>query len=551
MLGSSFLRSRAEAPRASNLRSFAEAQRPSPVWCAAALWVWILPVLSMACGGDSDGAAQQALDAQAAAPASRSAMDAMVRRGNYLLDASVAPSDAMSARPAKDSAMSAPEPEPEAEVEPDASVALGESMGARDSAYLFDQSALHTFELFLRNADLAKLDADPTAEVYVPGQLVFQGGLIPNVGIRYKGSTGSFLGCVSGGIFPPSGEKTCVKLGIKVKLDFGAKKTRFFGQKKVQFHAMNLDRSLLRERLGYSLFNAVGVHAPRTAHVRLLINGRLVGVFLLVEVIDDVFMKDRFEDQGAGNLYKEVWPVDDDAPRYLAALEETGTKPASAAKFASFGRELAAADEKALPAVAARWLDLDYMARYLAVDRAIRHDDGPYHWYCGASLTGEPWHMQRNYAGEPCGNHNYFWYEEARRNKLWLIPWDLDLSLPVGSGLAQITSRWDDLSVDCTELLPGGLSQQMPIACDPLQRAFALALRERVRENMRELINGPLSDQALDATLSPWIAQLAPAVEEARLAHDSEQDITTWSAQVDSLRSALSDLREAAAASLL
>jgi len=30
--------------------------------------------------------------------------------------------------------------------------------------------------------------------------------------------------------------------------------------------------------------------------------------------------------------------------------------------------------------------------------------------------------MQRNYAGQPCGNHNYFWYEEARRNKLWLIP---------------------------------------------------------------------------------------------------------------------------------
>ena len=212
--------------------------------------VWLFSVLSMACSGDGDGPAQQALDAQAAWPAARSSMDAMVPRGAHLLDAGVASFDSMSARPVGDGAVSPAEAQAEEqpEVEPDASVALGQSMGARDSAYLFEQSELRTFELFLHNKDLAKLDADPTAEVYVPGQLVFQGGLIPDVGIRYKGSAGSFLGCVSGGFFPPSGEKTCVKLGIKVKLDFGSKKTRFFGQKKVQFHAMNLDRSLLRER---------------------------------------------------------------------------------------------------------------------------------------------------------------------------------------------------------------------------------------------------------------------------------------------------------------
>ena len=223
----------------------------------------------------------------------------------------------------------------------------------------------------------------------------------------------------------------------------------------------------------------------------------------------------------------------------------------SANKIAASGASLPSADDKTLPVVAARWLDLDYMARYVAVDRAIRHDDGPYHWYCGSSFASESWHMQRAYAGESCGNHNYFWYEEAQRDKLWIIPWDLDLSIPVGGGLAQISSRWDDLSVDCTELLPGGLSSQMPIACDPLQRSFALGLRDRVREQLQRLVAGPLSEQALEATLAPWIAQLAPAVEEAHLAHDSEQDAATWSDQVDSLRSALRDLREAAAASLL
>jgi hypothetical protein len=493
------------------------------------------------------------LDAAAAQPAVPQSIDASVRA--HPLDAGLSRAPARvdtipidSSAPGQPPADAGALPEDLAEVEPDASSALGATMATRDSAYLFEPSQLRTFELFLHHADLATLDADPTAEKYVPGQLVFEGGLIPNVGIRYKGSTGAFLGCVSGGLFPPSGAKTCVKLGIKVKLDFGAKNTRFFGQKKLQFHAMNLDRSLLRERFAYGLFNESGVAAPRTMHVRLLINGKLVGVFLLVEVIEEPFMQDRFDDHGAGNLYKEVWPISGEQAPYLTALEATGTKPAHAAKIAAFASEVAVADDTSLPDVLARWVDLDHMASYVAVDRAIRHDDGPFHWYCGDTVTSDGWRMQRSYAGERCGNHNYFWYEEALRNRLWIVPWDLDTSIPVGQGLTGIVSRWDDLNPDCSMLLPAALGPQMPITCDPLQRALALSLRQRVSAKLGALIAGPLSEERLDATLTPWISQLEPAVAEAHRAHDSEQDVETWTAQVQSLREALRTLREAAAA---
>ena len=66
-----------------------------------------------------------------------------------------------------------------------------------DSDYLFDQNALRTYELKLPIDALASIDADPAAEKYVEGMLIFEGDTVSPVGIRYKGSVGGFVGCVS------------------------------------------------------------------------------------------------------------------------------------------------------------------------------------------------------------------------------------------------------------------------------------------------------------------------------------------------------------------
>ena len=88
------------------------------------------------------------------------------------------------------------------------------------SELIFDQGQLHTFELDLAPELLAELDADPAAEQYVAGTLTFAGETLP-VGIRYKGSVGAFVNCLSGdNIFEPSGRKTCTKLSMKVKANW-------------------------------------------------------------------------------------------------------------------------------------------------------------------------------------------------------------------------------------------------------------------------------------------------------------------------------------------
>ena len=123
------------------------------------------------------------------------------------------------------------------------------------SDFIFDQNELRTFELKLTEKDLEKIDGDPTAEQYVEGMLIFEGDTISPVGIRYKGSVGAWVGCVDGpNLFEPSGKKICTKLSTKVKINWKGRDERFYGLKKLQFHAQNLDKSHLRERLGYWLF---------------------------------------------------------------------------------------------------------------------------------------------------------------------------------------------------------------------------------------------------------------------------------------------------------
>ena len=102
-----------------------------------------------------------------------------------------------------------------------ASACAGPGPAPFESGYLFDQSELRTYELHLSDEALATLDADPAAEQYVEGSMTFEGQTIEPVGIRYKGSVGAFFGCLSGRDWVrPSGQKTCTKLSMKVKINW-------------------------------------------------------------------------------------------------------------------------------------------------------------------------------------------------------------------------------------------------------------------------------------------------------------------------------------------
>ncbi|MCF8245057.1 MAG: CotH kinase family protein [Saprospiraceae bacterium] len=391
-----------------------------------------------------------------------------------------------------------------------------------DSDYIFDQDTLRTFELNLPAAALAKLDADPAAEVYVEGSLTFEGETISPVGIRYKGSIGAFVGCLSGQDWGnPSGHKTCTKLSMKVKLNWDDPDSKFYGLKKLQFHSMNLDPSQMRDRLGYWLFREMGVPAPRAVHAQLMINGKYSGLYSLVEVIDGRFTKQNFDD-GDGNLYKEVWPLNMyGMPRfeqeYLSHLETNEEASPTANMIRSFAQEISNANSSNIQGIISNWMKIPEIMAYCAVDRTIRVDDGPFHWYCD---------------GGDCSNHNYFWYEEPTAGTMHLIPWDMDNAFEnIISNVNPVTpigDPWGEITNNCQPFKYGLFQlEQRSAACDKLTVGW-VSFANEYEQALSQFKAGPFSEAQVNARLDAWEAQVRQATVQADQAHNDAITVYAW-----------------------
>lgn len=431
-----------------------------------------------------------------------------------------------------------PEDEPEFVPEP-----------SDEIAFIYDQDALRSFELVLTPENMAKLDSDPVAEEYVPGTLIYDGVEYPNVGVRYKGSAGAWINCVEGStpgnLFNFTGERTCPKLSLKVSFNKYDPEGRFFGVKKLLFHAMNNDPSLMRERLGYWLFRQMGVAAPRAVHARVTLNGERVGLYANVEYIDGRFTRSRFED-GKGNLYKEVWPTWNEmtgqltADRLLAGLRTNEDEDPSVQKVLDFSGSMQGNSETRAESLAS-WMRVPYVARFIAVDRTIGADDGPAHYYCGQG---------------GCSNHNFYMYEEADDDVLWLIPWDLDNAFVVlddtfktpGDHFLKVVHPWNDLTVPC-QAHPGSAEWtpwQMPAVCDPLWGTYAEHYGEAYASALQELLSGPFSPQVVEERLATWSAQIEDAVNEVSLLDSEQLTAGAWAFGLEDLKARVIALRDLA-----
>lgn len=399
------------------------------------------------------------------------------------------------------------------------------------SDFIFDQNTLHTFELNIPAHLLAQLDANPAAEKYVEGSLTFMGETISPVGVRYKGSVGAFVNCLSGTNWAnPSGHKICTKLSMKVKINWEGREEKFYGLKKLQFHSMNLDDSQMRERLGYWLFRQMGVPAPRSVHARLMINGKFNGIYALTEQIDGRFTRYNFAD-GKGNLYKEIWPLRMNGQpfseqTYIDHLETNEDENPSAQMIRNFAFEVRdAVDDTSLQNVIDKWMNINEILSYAVVDRTIRHDDGPFHWYCG---------------GPECSSHNFYWYEEPTEGTVHLIPWDLDNAfeniISDVNPVTPIADDWGETRNNCEPFTYGffGL-QQWSAACDKLTAGWASFDTEY--ENLLEQFKeGPFSAQQVNARLDEWKEQIRSATQEANQLHDDAITISEWELKLNQLK---------------
>jgi hypothetical protein len=288
------------------------------------------------------------------------------------------------------------------------------------------------------------------------------------------------------------------------------------------------DPSGMRERLAYRIFEDSGIAAPRTAWARIEVNGEDLGVFTLVEAIDARFADRRFFFDD-GLLYKEAWPGSTDPDYYERRLRTNRGERHEHATMLAFANELARTEPDALAALLERWTDADHLMRYMAVDRLIGNWDGITAWYCELGA---------------CANHNFYWYAEKERPRLWLIPWDLDNSFLLFDPLF-LARDWLAPPQGCNERpLAWGLYPIRNPSCDRLAAALAALGRERFRPALREVMERAFDPERLRAQILAWRTILAPQV--ARDAKGPRP--TAWDAEVLALIASVRRLHDRAEA---
>ena len=412
-----------------------------------------------------------------------------------------------------------------------------EYLDSHSSEYIYDQGKLHKFEIFIDSDDLEEINSDPALEKYVNAHLVFENNVVKNVGIRYKGSIGAWVGCLSNNDWTnPSGYKTCPKLSMKIKFNFNEEK-QFYGLKKLQLHSQNLDPSKMKERLGYYLYRNFGVIAPRSNHALVYINYVFSGVYANTENIDGPFTNKHFDDAG-GNLYKEVWPIKSNGSKqeeinFKNALK-TNEEVSDVSKILTFSEALSESNNSAINELVESWIDKDIFLKTLVVDRRIAHDDGFLHFY--------------HQGGDVYESHNYYWYGNPSNDKIQLIPWDLDNTFENLSNninpVTPIKDKWYEITNNCNGFPFGtfGLLQKSA-ACDKIIGAF---IRHKVyfytldNDFQNELFN----NDHIVSLLNEWTDQIKDAVIDANsLYGNAEPSYEEWMLNlnflIDSIRLSL------------
>jgi spore coat protein H len=381
---------------------------------------------------------------------------------------------------------------------------------------LFAATSVPTFDFYLPQADWENLKVHAREELFTPAQACYQGRALGTVGLRFKGSYGTLYEC-----FDAQGNMICPRLSMKVKFDEYVDEQRFFGLKRLAFNAYRYDDSRMKEKLAYDLFRASGIPVPRSAWAVLRVNGQSQGLYGMVEPMDGRYTAHHFPQSPDGNLYKEVWPTHASDGQLIAGLE-TNEETADVSGYRTFAQTfMAATDDSQRLAILDKYMGLDYLARFMAVeDAVISYDGTTYFWTDGTNVS----------------NHNYYIYEESP-TKFTLIPWDVESTFWINPNHA--APHWTVLPADCSLTYPYWSGKAIAPGCDGVFHALDTDLG-RWRAAARALLDGPFSVAAMNAAIDRYL----DVIGDAARADPTPTMSSTFDAEVAKIRDTLPAIRQ-------
>ena len=167
---------------------------------------------------------------------------------------------------------------------------------AQTKGDLLFTDTMHTIEI--KSETEPDLYQDLMQEVYsAPGtyphhlvDIIIDGNEVDSVTIRVKGLI-STLGDV-----PP----------LKIDINEYVEDQTYDGLNKFNLNNSFLDDSKQKDRLVYKLYKDIGIASPRTSYAEVYINEEFIGVYLLVEQINKIFLKENFASNN-GSLWKSIF----------------------------------------------------------------------------------------------------------------------------------------------------------------------------------------------------------------------------------------------------
>jgi len=293
---------------------------------------------------------------------------------------------------------------------------MGGTMETPEGEILFADDQIIGINIKLSVTDAADLTTDPGTYVKADVDVTINGTTttIPDVGVRIKGKAGSL-------------RTLDQKAAFVLKFNEFTKGQKLDGLTKLAVNNMVQDPSMIHERLGYILFNAMDLPSSRSGYARVSVNDVLYGLYSTVESVSNNEFLRRTLGGDEGNLYEGAYGDDVDQGSYQNLDQDNGT-------FVGYAdvAELVAAIDKMTPqnfmVEAPKVIDMDRYAEFAATEIYIGHWDG-----------------YANY------RNNYFIYQRPD-NKLWTwIPWGIDQTFSEHMDPFEANARIQNLCVQSIE----------------------------------------------------------------------------------------------------
>jgi hypothetical protein len=282
------------------------------------------------------------------------------------------------------------------------------------SVIIFDDTVVHEYELHFYITDWADSLAYyyEHGEEYIPARLTYQNMVLDSIGVRYKGNSSYMI------------SRRTPKKPFKFKFDKYKKGQTFFGLEVLNFSNCVKDPTFMREKIGYDIARKY-VPAPRAAYANIHIEGELIGFYVQIEQVDELFLARHFtndddnlykaSDQGTNLAYLGTAASDYQAGLELKTNENANDWSGLVAMLDKLNNTPAENFEETME----QYLDLDLCCRLLVLNMVLSNFD---------SYTGS--------------GRNFYLYDDSLSGQFRMIPWDLN------EAFGAYTNNWNVITAD-------------------------------------------------------------------------------------------------------